>query len=192
MNAWRKFWRLPREEKAAVLAALLLLPAVRLGLAALGLKRLQRLLGGRLGARPGELPLDQVLVSRLGWNLSPAPEEAARLSDSARRAARLVTVAARYVGGTCLAQAIVLCFLLDRRGAPAHLKIGVRKDGEALEAHAWVEVAGVALPDGAGDGSPYAAFDRDFRLGRSDPPRRAGAPVAADAPAALATRGNPS
>ncbi len=187
MSLWRKFWRLHREEKAAVIGALLLLPVVRLALAALGLKRVLALLGRRLGAQPGELPLNEILQTRLGWGGSPAPAQAAGLRASARRMARLVAVAARYAGGACLAQAIVLCFLLDRRGVASQLKIGVRKRDGKLEAHAWVEVDGVALPDGHEEGLPYVPFGRDFSLRRGD---ACLAPTTAAAPATLATRGN--
>lgn len=43
----------------------------------------------------------------------------------------------------CLTQAVVVQRLLRRRGIPAELRIGVRKEqGVTLEAHAWVESEG--------------------------------------------------
>ena len=61
--------------------------------------------------------------------------------------------AGRYVpGGTCLPKSLALAWMLRRRGVSAAVRIGVRTAG-GFEAHAWVEVEGVALPapDGAAD-----------------------------------------
>ena len=46
---------------------------------------------------------------------------------------------------TCLRQALVLQRMLRASGADAHLRIGVRKDAGALEAHAGVECDGRAM-----------------------------------------------
>ncbi len=148
MSNWRKFRRLPREEKAALLAAFLLLPVVRAGLAALGLRRVESLMGRGARARR-----------------QPEPGEAMFL---ARRTARLVAVAAHYAGGACLARSVVLCLLLERRGIPARLRIGVRKQGAEFQAHAWVEAAGITWNEAPDIESRYAAFDRDFALARGD------------------------
>jgi len=128
------------------LAALTLLPAVRVGLRTLGLRRVEAVLGRRL--RP---------------ELSAEPEGALY---RARRTARLLAVAAQYAGGTCLARSVVLACLLERQGVPAQLRIGVRKGENGFEAHAWVEAAGVSLNEEQGIGERYAAFERDFALAR--------------------------
>ena len=62
--------------------------------------------------------------------------EAARVIGVAvRRSSRLVPAA------TCLPQALAARVMLERRGIPNELLIGVAKsDAGALEAHAWVEV----------------------------------------------------
>ncbi len=59
----------------------------------------------------------------------------------------LVDIAARnhLYPMTCLRQALTLQWLLARRGVAADLRIGVRKQAGALEAHAWVECAGQAI-----------------------------------------------
>jgi hypothetical protein len=150
MSNWRKFRLLPREEKATLLAAFLLLPLVRAGLAALRLRRLENLINrGTFAGKRAE------------------PDQAIAL---ARRITRLVDVAARYAGGACLARSVVLCFLLERRGVPARLRIGVRKQDGQLQAHAWVEAAGIRLNEAPDIGSRYAAFDRDFALARGNRP----------------------
>jgi hypothetical protein len=60
---------------------------------------------------------------------------------------RSVAVAARYglVAGTCLSCSLTVMRLLGRRGIAGQLRIGVNLESGALEAHAWVEVAGVPL-----------------------------------------------
>lgn len=40
---------------------------------------------------------------------------------------------------TCLKRSLVLCLFRRRRGLPATLRIGVRKNGGEFAAHAWVE-----------------------------------------------------
>jgi hypothetical protein len=146
VNNWRKFRRLPAAEKALFLEAIALLPMVRLGLKALGFRRLQAL-------------LHNLVASALARD----PGENGYLS---RRAARLVAVAASYAGGTCLAQSLVLAHLLARRGIHTDLRIGVRKEEEGFEAHAWVEAGGVVLNDGQHVTERFAAFDRNFALDR--------------------------
>jgi hypothetical protein len=146
MNQWRKFRRLPAEEKAVFLAAMALLPAVRVGLKTLGLRRVQAVLGGRL--QPDRQAEPEGALHR------------------ARRTAGLVAVAARYAGGTCLARSIVLACLLERQGVSAQLRIGVRKGEQGFEAHAWVEAEGTVLNDGQDVAERFAAFDRNFALAR--------------------------
>ena len=47
----------------------------------------------------------------------------------------------------CLQRSVALCLWLRRLGFCGELKIGVRKDGGTLLAHAWVELNGVVLND---------------------------------------------
>jgi hypothetical protein len=67
----------------------------------------------------------------------------------AERYARSIETAARYhpVRARCLHRALVLHRWLRREGLPSELRIGVRKVGGALNAHAWVEVGGTAVGD---------------------------------------------
>jgi len=67
--------------------------------------------------------------------------------ESAHSAARIAAIAGRrgMVTATCLRQALLLHWLLRRRGLQPELRIGVRKQGEALDAHAWVELEGHPL-----------------------------------------------
>ena len=47
--------------------------------------------------------------------------------------------------GTCLRRSIVLEAVLCSQGRESALRIGVRRQGEGIAAHAWVELDGVAL-----------------------------------------------
>lgn len=69
------------------------------------------------------------------------------------RMRRWVDAAARrhWTEMTCLRKALVLRRLLGGRGVPSQLRVGVRRDGESLTAHAWLECEGRTvgdLPDG--------------------------------------------
>jgi hypothetical protein len=46
---------------------------------------------------------------------------------------------------TCLRQSLLIYWLLRRRGFDPELKLGVRKEQAGFDAHAWVELQGVAL-----------------------------------------------
>lgn len=55
-------------------------------------------------------------------------------------------------------------WLMRRRGLPAQLRIGVRKDDGTLRAHAWVEIRGLVLNDNAEIYRGYTAFARAIEL----------------------------
>ena len=71
------------------------------------------------------------------------------------RAAWAVSKASRIVrtDKPCLAQALVLRSLLSRTGVESTIVIGVKKNGDAIKAHAWVEKEGEVLIGGAS--SPF-------------------------------------
>lgn len=182
MNSWRKFRRLPPQERRVFLAVLVLLPAVRVGLRTLGLRRVLALLdhrsspgrepGNIAGSRDADTPLRAVARPEAqGSACDPGtPPRAADAIDAGRayRTTRLVTAAARFAGGTCLARSIVLVALLRRRGIPAELRIGVRKGDRGFEAHAWVVAAETILNDEPDVTQRFAAFDHNFALARVD------------------------
>lgn len=150
MDRWRKFCRLPAEEKILFLRALFLLPVVRIGLKAFGLRRVQAALAKGRGHTSQRATHDESAKGR------------------AQRAARLVAAAARLAGGTCLARSIVLSYILERMGIRAELRIGVRKDERGMEAHAWVEAGGLILSDDLDVAERYSAFDQDFVAARGN------------------------
>ena len=126
--------RVAADGPGVALAAMWLV-LVDLGLTALGHVRLQRLL------------------RRLEWTAA-SPANAAEALAHTTRAFRWVSN--RYPRQRrCLAQAIALQSLLSRRGIPAEVRIGVRRDGSGIRGHAWVEVQGRPLAQRA---DPYRRF----------------------------------
>lgn len=83
------------------------------------------------------------------------------------RIARAVTGASRAVpGAACLTQALAAQVLLERRGLPARVRVGVtRADGGQLLAHAWVESDGRIVLGGTdlSGYTPLAALERETR-----------------------------
>jgi Transglutaminase-like superfamily len=63
---------------------------------------------------------------------------------------------------TCLEESLTLWYLLRKLGIPVCLRIGVRKEGEKFEAHAWVEHDGEALNQDEAMHQHYAAFEQDL------------------------------
>jgi hypothetical protein len=67
----------------------------------------------------------------------------------ARRYAFWIAVVARHhpARARCLQRSLVLQRWLRQEGVPSILRIGVRKEGTALRAHAWVELDGQVVND---------------------------------------------
>jgi hypothetical protein len=78
--------------------------------------------------------------------------------------ARMVRSAAyrTFPGATCLERSLTLWWLLARQGIVASIRIGTHKSGDKIEAHAWVEHAGVALNEPEDPHTHYAVFDEAF------------------------------
>lgn len=66
-----------------------------------------------------------------------------------RRISNMTDIAARnhILSFTCLRRSMVIAWLLRRRGVPATIHLGVRKDAPDFEAHAWVEYSGQRTED---------------------------------------------
>lgn len=71
---------------------------------------------------------------------------------------RMVDIASRYHlrPMTCLRRSLVLQWLLNRRGIPATLRFGVRKEEGQLHAHAWLEHQDVPIGEPPGITERYA------------------------------------
>ena len=144
MNAtWVRFCKLSGRERRDFFLGLLFLPAVAIWLRVSTFRSVQQALEKWHG--------DLDLTNR---------RDDPRIFTDAQSASRMLDAASRrgVVRGNCLSRSIALCWLLRRRGIPAHLRIGARKIGNQLEAHAWVEVAGHAINDSDNVQTRYAPF----------------------------------
>jgi hypothetical protein len=137
-----RFKALHPHERRFLVSAAARLGLVCLALRPIGLRRLQAWVSrGESGDR--SLPLGE--VQALG---------------------RLVNIAARHVPWhpSCLARSLVLGWLLQRRGVGSQLRIGVRRVDGCLEAHAWVEYAGLPVNDREDISLDFAVFSRGLPL----------------------------
>jgi hypothetical protein len=138
----RRFSALERPARKLFLRAIVLLPLVTLGLRWRGFRATQAALRRFL---PHAIP----------------ERDAALASKGVAIAAHMVNAADRHglVHPSCLAKSLTLWWLLGRQGIPSHLRIGIRKEKEKFEAHAWVERDGAALNEPDERHHHYAAFD---------------------------------
>ncbi|MCP9888686.1 lasso peptide biosynthesis B2 protein [Cyanobium sp. ATX 6A2] len=126
------------------------------------------------------LPVFWVRVKLLGrWELScrnGAAIDAASAGSPAslealRHLGKLVNAAAHTLlpPDNCLTRSLVLQWLLNRRGVPTDLRLGVQLINGQLQAHAWIESHGHPLNDGAD------VAERFLPLERVEPVERASA-----------------
>jgi hypothetical protein len=141
----RRFSALERPAQKLFLRALVLLPLVTLSLR-------------WRGFRPTQAALQRFLTNA-------SQESTAGPADkNASVTAHIVNAADRHglVHPSCLARSLALWWLLGRQGISSHLRIGIRKENEKFEAHAWVERHGAALNEPDEHHHHYAAFDAAF------------------------------
>jgi len=142
---FRRFSALERPARELFLRALVLLPLVSCSLRWRGFRATQ---------------------AGLKLLLSDAPQERhpVLVSKDAALTAHMVNAADRHgpVHPSCLAKSLTLWWLLARQGIPSHLRIGIRKEAEKFEAHAWVERDGAALNEPDEHHHHYTAFDAAF------------------------------
>lgn len=121
-------------ERRLLLLALFLLPAYSAGLRLRGLRRARRwfrTLPAIAGATPAQAERMVALAVRRGpWRAS------------------------------CLPAALTLQRLLAAQGVEAELRLGVRKAGVSLEAHAWLEREGIPILDIGGGPGSFGALER--------------------------------
>ena len=119
MSSWQKLRALSRSDWSVLLGCAWVIPAVEFNL--------------RWRSPRRWLPTvsDSVL-----------PPASPACSAAADRVAHLVDAVYRRLPlePTCLTRSLVLYRLLRTRGIPCQLRIGLRKNQEALEGHAWTEI----------------------------------------------------
>ena len=145
MSSFRKLQRLSANERRLLTQALVLLPLTFWGVYALGVSRWHRFLAqlASLGTTSnGSKNLSGSLASESTLAISNAAA-----IEQARVIARIVKIAAEKGAyqARCLQQTLVLWCLLRRSNIESEVRFGARKQGGELQAHAWVEVGGVAL-----------------------------------------------
>jgi hypothetical protein len=147
----RRFNALDPAAQSLFLRAMFLLPLVSLSLCWRGFRATQASLQAFLSMENSER------------GAAPLPERVAL-------AAHLVTSADRHglVHPSCLANSLTLWWLLESQGIESQLRIGIRKENEKFEAHAWVERDGVALNEPEEHHRHYAAFDAAFSSWRPE------------------------
>jgi hypothetical protein len=137
----RRFRALERPARRLFLRATGVLPLISISLRLRGFRKTQAILQ-RFLSPPGEV-IDSSTTSPADLTV------------------RMVRAAVRYGVGhpTCLEESLALWWLLGRQGIASELRIGVRKQGDKFEAHAWVEREGAALNEPEALHEHYAAFD---------------------------------
>ena len=142
---FRRFRALERPARSLFLRATVLLPLITLSLRWRGFR------------------WTQAALQRFLPNTNPE-HEPALVSKNAAVTTHMVNSADRHglIHPSCLAKSLALWWLLERQGIASHLRIGIRKEGEKFEAHAWVERDGVALNEPEEHHHHYAVFDAAF------------------------------
>jgi len=145
MQRWHSFWQLSGYERGIALEAAGGLLATWMGLRLAGFRRWKYLLGWLA-------PSSNATTAR--------PPDASQ-REAAQAIARIAAAVARnfFFATNCLEQSLVLWWLLRRRGIPAELRIGARKEFERFEAHAWVEADSTVLNDTSAEHQHFVPFD---------------------------------
>jgi transglutaminase superfamily protein len=141
---WRRFRKRPPEDRLLILRAALILPLTEIGLYLFGFRRWKGLI------EKFSLP------ARLPQSLPAALQR-----ETAMRAVRAVRSVELHgpTNPNCLERSMTLWWMLRRDGVDGELHIGARKQGARFKAHAWVELGGQVLNDGAEVHQHYARFD---------------------------------
>ncbi len=142
LESLRRFSALERTAQMLFLRALVLLPFVGLSLRLRGFESTRTTLQKTISPT----------TSRLDSN---------SLNKQIALTAHMVNAADRHglVHPSCLPKSLTLWCLLGQQGIASQLRVGIRKEGGKLEAHAWVEREGIALNEPEERHHHYAAFD---------------------------------
>jgi hypothetical protein len=103
------------------------------------------------------------VLARRGPNRESVPGQQAEIlvEKACATIQRMAAVAAQgRHHANCLERSLVLWWLLRRLGIASDLRIGLHRDADRLEAHAWVEHGGLALNEADDVQARFAAFDR--------------------------------
>jgi hypothetical protein len=144
LSSFRKLQRLSANERRLLTQALVLLPLTFWGVYVLGVSRWLRFLAqlASLGTTSNHSNNHE---GSLAERTRVVADAAA--SERAQAIALIVKIAAEkgIYQAKCLQQTLVLWCLLRRNHIESEIRFGARKESGELQAHAWVEVSGVAL-----------------------------------------------
>jgi len=142
LESLRRFSALERTAQALFLRAVLMLPLIGLSLKLRGFDATRTTLRKTLSQETPQTDADS-------------------LKKQIALTAHMVNAADRHgmVHPSCLVKSLTLWWLLGRQEISSQLRVGIRKEGEKLEAHAWVEREGMALNEPEEQHHHYAAFD---------------------------------
>ena len=150
---WRKFRMRPRQERALILRAMVLLPLTEVGLRVFGFRRWREL-------------IEQFSLQTCALQVA-GPAIQLEMAERTVRAVRSVELHGP-AKPNCLERSMTLWWLLRRDGIAGEIHIGARKNGSRLEAHAWVELDGKVLNDSAEVHNHYARFDAPIAAAEAD------------------------
>lgn len=127
IRKFNSFIRLSFSEKVLLIQALILLPLVHLSLKLTGMKYTEKMLNSLSFTRENQEDQKNHLAIVI-------------------MTAKMVRIASHYQKfATCLRQSLVLWYLLKKQGINTKLCIGVRKEKDKFEAHAWLEYENIAI-----------------------------------------------
>lgn len=135
LRAGKTFWTLSPGQRSVLMEAMIVVPTSALWLRVRGSQR---------------------TLASVGSYISPRQD----LRLSPQECARLLAIACRrlFPWTRCLVRSVALARLLRRRGIGAEICLGARKEGERLDAHAWVEVDHVVVSDPEEVAARYTPF----------------------------------
>ncbi len=126
-NVFQKFFRLPSDSKLFVLRSVWSLAITYAALELFGFKRL----------------LDHIRRIALGTRAdSHSPDKVRTWTLLFSAVARRMPLPLK-----CLGRSVALCWILRLRGVDARVHIGVRKEHDELNAHAWVQFGDCVIND---------------------------------------------
>ena len=148
IRKWQTLVFLSWDDKLLLLQAFLLLPLVALLLQTWGMRRTQSILAW------------------LSYHLISETSEAK--FSQITKTTRIVQIAVRHspYWTNCLRKSLVLWFLLRRQGIDSELRIGVRREQDKFEAHAWIEYEGRVLNDNQNVRQQFAMFEHPIEVKR--------------------------
>lgn len=165
LSRFRKLQLLSAHERRLLVQAFVLLPVTFLGVNVLGVSRWYRCLA---------------TLASLGTNFNRSPKysggvvpggalvitERAAVGQ-ARVIAHLVKIAVErgFYNARCLQQTLVLWYLLKQSHIESEIRFGARKLAGELQAHAWIEVGGIALNEESEVCLHFAPLESDARSG---------------------------